>query len=256
MIKRMLLVAIIFFISIPCSARDFMVDLVEENYKETRVPFSNDPMIYHSIQVISQAGPKLLILKGENPHYRRWIRQYMAADKQFIVQVPEGETDRFLKTKAFEMDIRMIHPFNKTKWPEQRVPERPPAFAMGDQNILIVDADEKRTGLVSSIVQRMGYQAVVAASGPLAVKIFGLEPDKYRMIITTHDLAGFDAQAVVDQFLTINPDIPVLIETGYQKPLIKNRYLARYSETNSVIIKPVLLDDLSDSIQSLLGEKA
>ena len=95
-----------------CQARDFIVQFVEENYKETRSSFSYLPLIYHSIQVRSEAGPKLLVLKGDDYHYRKWLRQYIADDKAFIAKVPEDQADRFVSSNVFEIDVTNIHPFN------------------------------------------------------------------------------------------------------------------------------------------------
>ncbi|MCF6247538.1 MAG: hypothetical protein L3J69_09280 [Desulfobacula sp.] len=95
-----------------CSAGDFIVEFVEENYRETSSPVSYTPDIYHSIQVRSDAGPKILVLKGHDYHYRRWLRQYIAQGKQFIVQIPDDQDDLFISSSAFEMDVVNLHPFN------------------------------------------------------------------------------------------------------------------------------------------------
>ncbi len=99
-----------------CFARDFIVQFVDENYKETQSSFSYLPVIYHSIQVTSQAGPKLLILKGEDYHYRNWVRQYIATGKAFVVKIPDDRVDLFITSSAFEMDVTDIHPMNLAKY--------------------------------------------------------------------------------------------------------------------------------------------
>jgi len=81
-------------------ARDFIVEFMEENYKESQAAFSYSPLIYHSIQVTSAAGPKLLVLTGNNYHYRSWIRQYISKNKKFIAKVPDNDNDLFISSKA------------------------------------------------------------------------------------------------------------------------------------------------------------
>ena len=110
--KLILLLCMVFFLQTPCSARDFIVEFIEENYKETQSSFSYFPVIYHSLQVQSKAGPKMLILKGDDYHYRRWLRQYIAQGKQFIAKVPDDQNDLFIKSSAFEIDVTLVHPFN------------------------------------------------------------------------------------------------------------------------------------------------
>ncbi len=112
--KIILIGLFLLFLQAPCMAGDFVVEYVKENYRETRLPASYDPVIYHSIQVTSDAGPKLLILKGDDYHYRKWLRQYIAQGKQFIAQIPDDKDDLFISSRAFELDITDLHPVNLT----------------------------------------------------------------------------------------------------------------------------------------------
>lgn len=109
-------VIISILLPIPCMARDFIVQFVEENYKEERLSFSYSPLIYHSIQVTTPAGPKLLILKGDNYQYRAWIRNYISQDKALVVKVPEEKADLFITSSAVEVDITDLHPLNLDRY--------------------------------------------------------------------------------------------------------------------------------------------
>jgi hypothetical protein len=93
-----------------CFARDFIVEFVQESYRETQGSYP--PRMYHSIQVSSKAGPKLLVLKGNNNVYRKWLRQYIGENKAFIIKIPEDQNDLFISSKAFEIDVTNVHPFN------------------------------------------------------------------------------------------------------------------------------------------------
>lgn len=96
----------------PCFAKDVIVEFIEENYNEIQSNTSYSPLIYHSLQVRSEAGPKLLVLTGDNSHYRKWLRQYIAQDKAFIIKVPDNQNDLFLSSNTFEINVMQIHPFN------------------------------------------------------------------------------------------------------------------------------------------------
>ncbi|OGR25363.1 MAG: hypothetical protein A2277_04995 [Desulfobacterales bacterium RIFOXYA12_FULL_46_15] len=112
--KGLISCIIFFFIQITCVAGDFVVELVEENYRETQGPVSYSPVVYHTLQVHSEVGPKLLILIGNNSYYRKWLRQYIAKGNAFIVKVSDDQDNLFLKSDAFEIDEKKIHPFNLT----------------------------------------------------------------------------------------------------------------------------------------------
>lgn len=104
------------FLQAQSKAGDFIVEYVKENYKEMQMPASYTPVIYHSIQVTTDAGPKLLILKGDDYHYRKWLRQYIAQGKQFIAQIPDDRDDLFISSRAFEIDVTNVHPVNLSKF--------------------------------------------------------------------------------------------------------------------------------------------
>ena len=100
------------FFQTPALAGDFIVEYVKENYRETRMPASYSPVIYHSVQVSTKAGPKLLVLKGDAYHYRAWLRQYIAQGKQFIARIPDDRDDLFISSQVFEIDVTDLHPVN------------------------------------------------------------------------------------------------------------------------------------------------
>jgi hypothetical protein len=110
---RALTYCLVFFLAQTTGfAGDFLAEFVQENYKETRKAFSYSPVIYHSIQVRSAAGPKLIILRGDDDQYRKWLRRYIAEDMGLILKVPDDENDLFVSSHAFEMDVTRIHPLN------------------------------------------------------------------------------------------------------------------------------------------------
>lgn len=117
--EKMKKVGIFYFLFImmqtPCFAKDYIVEFVNENYQETQAS-SYPPIIYHSIQVRTQAGPKLLVLKGDNRNYRKLLREYIAENKAFIAKVPEDENELFIASKAFEIDVSNLHPLNLSKY--------------------------------------------------------------------------------------------------------------------------------------------
>ncbi len=240
----------------PCQARDFIVEFVEENYKEARLDYSNEPLIYHSIQVISQAGPKLLILTGYNIEYRRWLRHYIADNKKFIARVPDNENDMFISAKAYDLDVTNLHPFNGNKW-EYEIPISNNVEPLeGDRHILVIDADKKRSGLISLVIKRMGYLPMVLPDSAQALETLRVYPEKFKMIIANHEVAGMKTEIIVNHILKINHKIPVLVETGYQNKKLRDRFAALFSDSGLVIIKPMVLDDLQNTIKKLVKERA
>jgi len=233
-------------------ARDFIVDFLDENYKETQAQFSYTPLIYHSIQVNSIAGPKILILKGDNYLYRKWLRHYIAQGKKFIAKIPDEDVDKFISEKAYSIDVTFLHPFNGEKWGKRIVNDPAGKQIKGNNHILIVDPNGKRTHLVQIVVKKKGYDPIVFASQNQAFDVFKLQPDKFKMVIVQHSVAGATTDKFIEKLLKLNHTIPIIIDTGYNNPKINNQMMSKFSNHGSVHIKPVILRDLQKTIESLI----
>jgi len=238
----------------PGFARDFIVEFMEENYRETQAQFSYDPLIYHSMQVNSGVGPKLLILTGNNYNYRKWLRHYIALNKKFITKIPEEQVDQFVSSKAYEIDVTSLHPVNLEKWGKSSFKVVDPNTINGSDHILIVDPNEKRTTLIEIISKKMGYPVIIFKTGREALQMFKLQPDKFSLIIAHHTIQGMPLDEFVDQTLKISHTIPVIIDTGYNDHDMKNRFVSKFSGSSSVHVKPVILKNLQKTIAMLIDK--
>ena len=232
------------------SARDFQVEFVEENYRETQVEFSYEPLIYQSFQVNSSVGPKLLILKGDDYNYRKWLRHYIAQNKKLIIKIPDKNIDEFISAKAYEIDIKEIHPFDGDKWMDDD--GRPSISMEGDNHIMVVDADEKRKQLVQSVIERMSYRVDVFNDAPAALESFKLQPGKFKMVIIHFDTIGMPSDQFVEQIVKFNPSIPILLDAGYNNESVTNSLIKKFSGYGSIHIKSVILRDLQKTIENLI----
>lgn len=251
---RIIILAVFFLFSVVpgIHARDFMVSFVEENYKETSADFSYKPLIYHSIQVKTPAGPKILVLEGDDVYYRTWLRQYISEDRRFILKVDPGQTDRFISEKVFKTSVNNLHPVVDPDWKKQMpVPKGGQALTTED-SFLIADTNETRIALLTTVSKKMGFTAIAHQTGDSVIEALKLQPEKFKMIIVTSDLPDTTAQALVEKLVRIKHDIPVLIETGYQDQDKKKRLDAKFGHLNSVHIQPVVLRDLQTTIKKLV----
>ncbi|SDT94704.1 DNA-binding transcriptional response regulator [Desulfobacula phenolica] len=235
-----------------CFAKDFIVEFIEENYKETQAPFSYDPLIYHSIQVNSIAGPKILILTGSDYNYRKWLRHYIGKNKKFITKISDDRMDEFILAKAYEIDVTSLHPMNGTKWKKDESKDFDQNTLEGNNYILIVDSNEKRTHLIQNVVIKMGYQTIIFKTGKQALDFFKLQPDKFKMIIAQYTVKEMPSDKFVKQILKINHKVPILIDTGYKNLTVNNEFLSKFSGFRSVHLKPVILRDLQKTIETII----
>lgn len=239
-------------------ARDYIMEFLEENYNEIPQDYSKTPLIYHSIQVRTAAGPKLLILTGEDQgRYRQWLRKYIADNKRFIAKVDDNDNDNFISSKAYEINVSQLHPFEGSKWPYGGDIEGADETVLhGDQYVLVIDGNETRTQLISSVVEKMGYLPLVALNGDQALSAFRNQPGKFKLIIANHKAPGMQSGEFIRRLLKIDHLIPILVETGYQNDKVRKELLSRFSGAGSVVLKPVVLQDLQNTIKNLVKEKA
>lgn len=236
-------------------ARDFVVQFLEENYKQIHQEYSNSPEIYHSIQVNTDvAGPKLLILSGDNPAYRTWLRQYISSGKSFIVKIPDSETNLFIASKVFEIDVTAVHPFNNEKW-EMPLGIEKVGFLKHNNSVLIVDANEKRSNLINIVIQHIGLSASVFSRPDQALLSFQQQPDKYELIILDHDMQGIAVEDFINTVTGIDRQIPIIIGAGYKNTSVAETFSKKFLTTTSVIVVPVVLKDLNNRIQQLLKQE-
>jgi len=74
MIVKIIFVVLILLIPGQGIAKDYFVELFEEHYKEQMIVGGGESKIYHTWQVTSEYGDKLLVIVGDDYSYRAWLR--------------------------------------------------------------------------------------------------------------------------------------------------------------------------------------
>lgn len=97
-------------------SRDYVVELFEEHYREQMIVGGGESKIYHTWQVKTIFGNKLLVLIGDDQGYRNWLRKSVDNHKLFIVKVPENGDDRFKYDRAVLLNIQQVHAVWDLKW--------------------------------------------------------------------------------------------------------------------------------------------
>ena len=79
--------------------------------------------------------------------------------------------------------------------------------------ILIIDDESTNAKYLSFILKRNGYQTRVSYTGEKGLKIF--EEDEIDIVFTDFQLTDTKGNEVLSKIKKINPDVPVIIFTGY-----------------------------------------
>ncbi len=260
--KRILIIGVA-FLTFAClipvgdgvRARDYMVDFVSENYREQAANEGNSRQVFHTIQVNTELGSRLLILNGEDFQYRNWLRSYLSCTDRLIIRVPDADDDAFRVSRAYEIDVTRIYPIDGDQWQAPGIGVAPrPAFA-GKRHVLVVDANEKRRRLIDLIVRDLGYPVTVCANGMDALLMFRMQPDKFCMVIADSTLPGIDGTRFVKNLIHTTPELPVILGTTYGDETMEAKAVQSFAGSDSVAIKSVVLQELPKTILTLLKER-
>jgi CheY-like chemotaxis protein len=112
--------------------------------------------------------------------------------------------------------------------------------------ILFVDDHEVLARLSCEILEMQGYRAVCAYSATDALEKFNRE--KFDILVTDWKMEGMDGIELARQIHSKNPQIPVIIVTGYG-PIDAGK------DVNACLSKDHLFPSLIEKIKLFLGEE-
>lgn len=256
--KQILILAFcLIFVGGHSQARDYMVDVVSENYREKAADsYGEGKRVFHTIQINSDLGSRLLILNGDDFQYRNWLRAYLSQGNRLIVKVSDADDHAFRMARAYALDVTQVYPIDEKQWkPDEIGTISLPAFT-GKRHVLIVDANEKRRELINLIVKDLGYPVTVSANGTDALLMFRMQPGKFRMVIADSTLPGLSGAQLVKNLIHTEPDLPVILGTTYGDRTMKEIASTLFAGSDSVLVKPVVLQELPKTILSMLKDRA
>ena len=99
----------------------------------------------------------------------------------------------------------------------------------------------------------MGYQVMIAWSGKEAIEIYKQNKDKIDMVILDMIMPEMSGGKTYDLLKEINPNIKVLLSSGYSIDGQATEILER--GCNGFIQKPFNMKELSGKIREILDEK-
>ena len=136
----------------------------------------------------------------------------------------------------------------------QKEIEKPaPAVAMGTGTILLIDDEEMIIGVGQELLQELGYDVLSARSGPEAIELYQQNAAKVDLVIMDMIMPGMGGGETFDRLKKINPDIKVLLSSGYSINGQASKILERGCD--GFIQKPFNLIQLSDKIQGIIVKK-
>jgi CheY-like chemotaxis protein len=128
--------------------------------------------------------------------------------------------------------------------------EIPKEVLKGTETVLLVDDEDMIIDVGREILKAVGYKVLVARSGKEGIEICKKNKDKIDMVILDMIMPEIDGGEVYDRMKEINPDIKVLLSSGYSIDGQATEILKR--GCNGFIQKPFNIKKLSRELRKIL----
>ena len=123
----------------------------------------------------------------------------------------------------------------------------------GKKRILFVDDDTEIANTGKEMLEGYGYQVESKTCSEEALKTFRDRPDRFDLVITDMIMPKMTGEALAEEFVRIRPGIPIILCTGYDEEIYKER--ARKIGIKAVMMKPVTGRGLVNAIKKALREE-
>jgi PAS domain S-box-containing protein len=130
--------------------------------------------------------------------------------------------------------------------------EQPKALMKGSERILFVDDEIMLVDIGQQILKRLGYEVVSRTSPLEALELFKAKPDHFDLVITDKTMPGMTGDALAKELLSIRPNLPVILCTGYSQIIDQKR--AKQLGIRAFVMKPILINEISAAIRKALSK--
>jgi PAS domain S-box-containing protein len=120
----------------------------------------------------------------------------------------------------------------------------------GSECILFVDDEQSLAELGKKMLESLGYRVFSLTDSSEALKLFRKEPDRFDLVITDITMPRMTGDELAKEILSIRPDIPVIICTGYSERMTEAK--AKTMGIRAFIMKPVNKTDIAETVRRAL----
>ena len=128
----------------------------------------------------------------------------------------------------------------------------PELIVKGKETILLIDDEEMVINIAEELLKFLGYHVFMAQSGEEAIEIYKKQSDDIDIVILDMVMPNMGGGKTYDRLKKIDPDIKVLLSSGYSINGEADKILKR--GCNGFIQKPFNISLLSQKIRKILGK--
>lgn len=150
--------------------------------------------------------------------------------------------------------FRIYFPVLGTEIRDQKTESRKKEIVGGSETILMVDDEKTLLDLGHDMLGEHGYTTIPAETGEKAIEIYKTEQDRIDLVILDIGMLGMGGYKCLKELLKIDPDIRVIIATGYSA----NATVKELKETGAkdFIGKPYQLNKMLKKVREVLDNSS
>jgi PAS domain S-box-containing protein len=134
-----------------------------------------------------------------------------------------------------------------------KITEPAPEIMKGSGTILIVDDEEMVLDVGVRVLKKLGYTVLESNNGRHTVELYAKVQDKIDLVILDIVMPDMSGGDVYDRLKEINPDVKVLLASGYSIDDQAREIMERGCD--DFIQKPFNLKSMSEKISGILSKK-
>jgi CheY-like chemotaxis protein len=129
----------------------------------------------------------------------------------------------------------------------------PAAIIKGSGTILLIDDEKMILDVGIELLEELGYTVQSAMSGQEAIDVFQKDRDKIDLVIMDMIMPGMGGGETFDRLKEIDPDLKVLLSSGYSINGQATKILRRGCD--GFIQKPFNMNQLAEKVQQILANR-
>jgi len=126
----------------------------------------------------------------------------------------------------------------------------PSKLVKGEETVLFVDDEDMVLNAVRPMMERMGYDVIVASSGEEALSVYEKHSDKIDLVILDMVMPDMGGGDTFDRLRTIDDNVKILLSSGYSIDGEAEEILER--GCNGFMQKPFNMNELSGKLRTIL----
>ncbi len=123
----------------------------------------------------------------------------------------------------------------------------------GTETLLVVEDEETLMAFLQISLTSKGYTIISAVDGPEAVKNYRERYKEISIVFTDLGLPGMTGMEEINIIKRINPDVKIIVSTGFLDPAMKSELLK--AGVKKFLLKPYNFEEILKLVREVLDEK-